>query len=163
MTSTPDTLPPAAARAGNDRAGEYAIRIAGLEFAWSAGAPPVLQIDELQVAHGEHLCLAGPGGSGKSTLLGLVGGIFDPSQGTAEVLGTELANLPRRRRDRLRADHIGVVFVSHDTRLGRSSTGSYPWSSSIRPRRKPASAPRRQGPERRVQTMVVSRLAAKSL
>ena len=103
-------MPSTAVNAANHHAGEYAIRVAGMEFAWSADSPLVLRIDELLIRRAERVYLAGPSGSGKSTLLSLIGGITEPRKGTVEVLGTEFAQLPRWRRDRFRADHIGFVF-----------------------------------------------------
>lgn len=70
----------------------------------------MLAIDDLRIAPAERVYLSGPSGSGKSTLLSLIGGIVEPSSGVVEVLGTELARIPRRQRDRFRADHIGFVF-----------------------------------------------------
>ncbi|MFT5446483.1 MAG: putative ABC transport system ATP-binding protein [Gammaproteobacteria bacterium] len=103
-------MPATATRAANEPANEYAIRITGMEFSWTADTPAVLRIDELLVRRAERVYLAGPSGSGKSTLLNLIGGITEQDKGTVEVLGTELSQLPRRRRDRFRADHIGFVF-----------------------------------------------------
>ncbi|MFT5390789.1 MAG: putative ABC transport system ATP-binding protein [Gammaproteobacteria bacterium] len=103
-------MPVTATREENDSVSDYAIRIAGMEFAWAADTPEVLRIDELLVRRAERVYLAGPSGSGKSTLLSLIGGITEQDKGTVEVLGTEFSQLPRRRRDRFRADHIGFVF-----------------------------------------------------
>ena len=54
--------------------------------------------------------LRGESGSGKSTLLGLLSGLTVPTQGTATILGTDLATLGPRGRDAFRARNIGVVF-----------------------------------------------------
>ena len=54
--------------------------------------------------------IQGASGSGKSTLLGLLGGVLVPQAGTVRVLGTDLAALSGRARDRFRVDHIGFIF-----------------------------------------------------
>ncbi|MEO0981339.1 MAG: ATP-binding cassette domain-containing protein, partial [Pseudomonadota bacterium] len=59
---------------------------------------------------GERLFLRGPSGSGKSTLLGLIAGVAAPSAGRVHVLGRDMAKLGSAARDRMRADHLGVIF-----------------------------------------------------
>jgi putative ABC transport system ATP-binding protein len=86
-----------------------AIDIQHLRFGWQRDRI-VLDIPRLQVPRAERLFLQGPSGSGKSTLLGLLGGVLVPSQGTIQVLGTDLATLSGAGRDRYRADHIGIIF-----------------------------------------------------
>lgn len=86
-----------------------AIDIAGLRFGWNRAAV-LLEVPALRVARGERVFLHGPSGSGKSTLLGLLGGVLTPQAGRVGVLGTDLAALPARARDRFRAEHIGIVF-----------------------------------------------------
>lgn len=46
----------------------------------------------LQVAHGEFICLLGPSGCGKSTLLNVISGLEAPTQGTVIVSGKEVAS-----------------------------------------------------------------------
>jgi len=64
----------------------------------------------LTVASGEKLFLLGESGSGKSTLLSLICGIAQPQRGTVHVNGVELSGLSGAKRDRFRANHIGVIF-----------------------------------------------------
>ena len=45
----------------------------------------VLEDINLEVAHGEFLCLIGPSGCGKSTLLRLVGGLIEPTSGEIRI------------------------------------------------------------------------------
>lgn len=70
----------------------------------------MLQIEAFDLAYGERLFLRGPSGSGKSTLLGLIAGVLEAQSGRINVLGDDLAGLPGRARDRIRADHLGVIF-----------------------------------------------------
>ena len=63
-----------------------------------------------ELAAGERLFVEGPSGSGKSTLFSLLGGVLRPRKGTVRILGSTISDMPARRRDRFRADHIGFVF-----------------------------------------------------
>lgn len=46
-----------------------------------------LQNINLEITHGERICLLGHNGSGKSTMLRLIAGVYSPSQGMIEVCG----------------------------------------------------------------------------
>ena len=85
------------------------ISIEELRFSWPSGGE-VLNIERFDLNAGERLFLRGPSGSGKSTLLGLIAGVLEPGAGHVNVLGMDLAKLPSARRDRIRADHLGVIF-----------------------------------------------------
>ena len=97
-----DALPPAQVPA---------LAIEKLRFGWP-GQPLLLSIEALSIATGERVFLRGPSGSGKSTLLGLAAGVLAPQSGRVVVMGQDLAQLPRARRDQFRGDHIGYVFQS---------------------------------------------------
>jgi len=86
-----------------------AIQIEDLRFAWK-GAEPVLDVPAFTLARGERLFLRGPSGSGKSTLLGVIAGVLVADAGRVNVLGQELGSLSSAARDRMRADHLGVIF-----------------------------------------------------
>jgi len=81
-----------------------------LRFRWPGAETDVLDLPAFRLAAGERVFLQGPSGSGKSTLLALLGGVLAPRAGSLEVLGTDLARLGARARDRFRADHVGFVF-----------------------------------------------------
>lgn len=85
------------------------VSAADLRFAWP-GHAPVLEIDSFELSAGERLFLRGPSGSGKSTLLGLIAGVLEAQSGRLEVLGHDMAQLSGSARDRVRADHLGVIF-----------------------------------------------------
>lgn len=87
-----------------------ALSIAELVYRWPRQPAPCLDIPRFDVAAGERVFLHGPSGSGKSTLLNLVGGVAVPERGRVALLGSDLARLSGRARDRFRADHIGFVF-----------------------------------------------------
>jgi putative ABC transport system ATP-binding protein len=59
---------------------------------------------------GEFLCIMGPSGSGKTTLLHLVSGLDQPSSGSIELAGIDLAKLNRRRQTQHRRDTVAHVF-----------------------------------------------------
>jgi putative ABC transport system ATP-binding protein len=74
------------------------------------GAVPVLDIDSFTMAAGEQCALEGQSGSGKSTLLHVISGIMRPDAGSVVIDGIDLTRLPEARRDRVRADRLGLVF-----------------------------------------------------
>ena len=86
------------------------VEIDRIRFAWKPGQSDVLDIAHFEVAAGERVFIEGPSGSGKSTLFSLLGGVSSPREGTVRILGAGISEMPARRRDRFRADHIGFVF-----------------------------------------------------
>ncbi|RQG97612.1 ABC transporter ATP-binding protein [Natrarchaeobius oligotrophus] len=64
----------------------------------------------ISCARGEIVGLEGPSGSGKSTILHAIAGLLVPTDGSVEVLGTNLATRSSRERTRLRRRHVGIVF-----------------------------------------------------
>ncbi len=86
------------------------LDIEQLQFAWPGDARPTLHINELSLAEGEKVFLFGPSGSGKSTLLAVIGGLVRPQQGQVRLRDQELTELRGAKRDRLRAEHLGVIF-----------------------------------------------------
>ncbi len=40
---------------------------------------------DLEIGHGEFVCIVGPSGCGKSTFLRMVAGLINPSAGTVEI------------------------------------------------------------------------------
>ncbi|HPQ96313.1 MAG: ABC transporter ATP-binding protein [Thiothrix sp.] len=86
------------------------IELRELRFRWPGQARAVLAIPQLTLQAGEHVFLRGPSGSGKTTLLNLLAGILKPQQGELHLLGQPAHRLRAAARDRLRADHMGVIF-----------------------------------------------------
>jgi putative ABC transport system ATP-binding protein len=89
------------------------LALQGLEFAWHragrASDGPTLRFADVQAAQGAQLLLRGPSGSGKSTLLALIAGLLTPRAGRVLVAGTDVAALPRSRRDAWRGQTLGFV------------------------------------------------------
>lgn len=61
---------------------------------------------------GEFVAIMGPSGCGKSTLLNILGLLDNPSGGSYNLLGIEVANLRERERTNYRKGNIGFVFQS---------------------------------------------------
>jgi putative ABC transport system ATP-binding protein len=91
------------------------VELRGITFAYGEGAlrREVLREVDLSIAPGEIVLLTGPSGSGKTTLLTLIGALRAMQQGTARVLGQELAGASEGARVALRG-RIGFIFQNHN-------------------------------------------------
>jgi putative ABC transport system ATP-binding protein len=87
-----------------------AVTIDSLRFAWPGQAHSGLDIGHFELAPAERVFLRGPSGCGKSTLLGLIAGVLTAQSGRIEILGQSVDGLGGAARDRLRADHFGIIF-----------------------------------------------------
>jgi putative ABC transport system ATP-binding protein len=61
---------------------------------------------------GEFVAIMGPSGCGKSTLLNILGMLDNPSSGSYNFFGSEVAGMSERQRANLRKGNIGFVFQS---------------------------------------------------
>jgi lipoprotein-releasing system ATP-binding protein len=68
---------------------------------------------DFQVERAEFLSIIGQSGSGKSTLLNILGLLDKPTQGTLQLLGTDVVSLSAGKRAAFRNEHIGFVFQFH--------------------------------------------------
>jgi putative ABC transport system ATP-binding protein len=127
------------------------IDIENLAFAWKSG-PQVLNVPEFRLEAGERVFLRGPSGSGKSTLLGLIAGVLAPQQGSVRVLGEDMTALSASRRDRLRADHVGVIFQMFNLVPYLSVTGNVLLPLRFSPARRKAAGSDAEGEARRLLT-----------
>lgn len=66
----------------------------------------------LDVNEGEFLSIMGPSGCGKSTLLNIIGLLDEPTSGTVEIAGKNVAGLSDDALARLRNLTLGFVFQS---------------------------------------------------
>ena len=73
---------------------------------------PVRGVD-LDVPKGRFLCITGRSGSGKTTLLKMLGGILDPTEGTVEVEGVSIYDLPEKKLAAYRSDKTGFIFQDY--------------------------------------------------
>lgn len=65
-----------------------------------------------EIKKGEFVAIMGPSGCGKSTLLNILGLLDNPSGGSYELMGQEVAQLKERDRTKFRKGNIGFVFQS---------------------------------------------------
>lgn len=81
-----------------------------LAYRWPGRGAFALEVPDFAMAPGERVLLLGESGSGKSTLLSLICGTLAAQSGCVRISGTDLASLSPSRRDRFRAEHVGVIF-----------------------------------------------------
>jgi putative ABC transport system ATP-binding protein len=68
----------------------------------------------IEIKAGEFTAIIGPSGSGKSTLLHLIGGLDNPTSGTAELAGEDIAAMNGNQLSDFRRDHIGFIFQAYN-------------------------------------------------
>ncbi len=95
-----------------DASDDTLIRIDHLSKTYSRGGQPipVLKDINLAVRRAEFVSLMGPSGSGKSTLLNLIAGIDQPSTGTIQIAGVDIATLDETALADWRAANVGFIF-----------------------------------------------------
>ena len=94
-----------------ETAKEQQIRIEKLCFQYAKSSNnKLINIEKWHINAGQKVFLYGPSGSGKSTLLNLLAGTLKPDSGTIQIFGNQVSALSARKRDKFRAQHIGVVF-----------------------------------------------------
>lgn len=67
---------------------------------------------DLEIKDGEFVAIMGPSGCGKSTLLNILGLLDNPSEGSYNFYGAEVAKMSERQRAQHRKGNIGFVFQS---------------------------------------------------
>jgi ATP-binding cassette subfamily B protein len=85
--------------------GAPVVRFRDVSFAYEDGEDVLHGID-LAIERGEKVALVGESGGGKSTIVNLLLGLYEPREGSVEVVGRSSTELPL---DQLRS-RIGVVF-----------------------------------------------------
>lgn len=63
-----------------------------------------------EVEAGEIFVVMGLSGSGKSTLIRTLNGLWAPTAGSVEVLGTDIAKIDSAALRKVRSEHISMVF-----------------------------------------------------
>ena len=86
------------------------LALKDVRYRWPGRASFALDIEGFQIARSERVLLLGESGSGKSTLLSLICGPITAAAGSVTVAGTDIAALSAGKRDRFRAEQIGLIF-----------------------------------------------------
>ena len=87
-----------------------ALDIEDLFFQWDKKNKFSLKIKKLSIKKNKKIIMFGESGSGKSTLLNLISGIISPVSGKIVVKNKVINNLPQNKKDKFRANNIGVIF-----------------------------------------------------
>ena len=92
------------------------VSVRGLSRDYEQGSHTVraLRAVDLDIEPGEFTALMGPSGSGKSTLLNLIGGLDEPTAGSVEIEGANLAAMTPAARSDLRRDRLGFIFQAYN-------------------------------------------------
>ena len=69
------------------------IKDVSKEYESQSGKVPVLKNVSISINKGEFVGIVGNSGSGKTTLLNLIGGLYQPTEGTVTVDGVDLGTL----------------------------------------------------------------------
>ncbi|MCP4574064.1 MAG: ABC transporter ATP-binding protein [bacterium] len=98
------------------------IRIEGLTRTYVMGTNQVHALAgiDLTVSAGEMVAVMGASGSGKSTLMNMIGCLDQPTSGSYELDGEQVADLGRNRLADLRNRRLGFVFQGFNL-LSRTS------------------------------------------
>jgi len=86
------------------------LSLKNVRYRWPGRASFSLEIPDFSIAGSESVLLLGASGSGKSTLLSLICGTITAQSGSVTVAGTDIASLSAGKRDRFRAEQIGLIF-----------------------------------------------------
>ncbi|NKB33260.1 MAG: ATP-binding cassette domain-containing protein [Pseudomonadales bacterium] len=68
----------------------------------------------IEIERGEFTAIVGPSGSGKTTLLHLIGGLDNPTSGSVDLSGTNIAEMTGTALSDFRRDHIGFIFQAYN-------------------------------------------------
>lgn len=86
------------------------LQLDDVRYRWPGRASFGLHVPALSLAPAETVLLLGESGSGKSTLLSLICGTILAQSGRVSVAGTDIAALSSGKRDKFRAEQIGLIF-----------------------------------------------------
>ncbi|MFN1835428.1 ABC transporter ATP-binding protein [Balneola sp. MJW-20] len=92
------------------------IKTTGLTKIYNADQVPVHALNgvDMEIQKGEFTAIVGPSGSGKTTLLNIIGGLDEPTEGSAWIHNTDLTKLSDKELIKFRLNHIGFVFQSYN-------------------------------------------------
>lgn len=92
------------------------VTISKLKKYFGEGSRQVKALDgiDLTIEKGRFLSIVGASGSGKTTLLNTIGGLYEPTEGTVIVDGTDLSELTEEQLTVFRRRKIGFVFQDYN-------------------------------------------------
>ncbi len=113
---------PTRSREGALKAGvdpSQGLRFANVTFAYPGSDVPAVRDVSFEVAPGEKLALVGKNGSGKTTIIKLLAGLYEPTEGSISLHGTDLRDwdLTALRRK------LGIIFqdfVRYQLKVGEN-------------------------------------------
>lgn len=93
---------------------EVLIKLAGLKkvFYTEEVETHALNSVNLDVQRGDYIAISGPSGCGKSTLLSLMGLLDTASEGQYWLSGTNVSDISKKERAKIRNKEIGFIFQS---------------------------------------------------
>lgn len=86
------------------------IQVKDVSFSYNDFDDVVLNIDYFESLMNDRVFIEGASGEGKSTFLNLIIGLLAAQRGSITVSGKQLDLLSQIETDRVRADHIGIIF-----------------------------------------------------
>ncbi|QJD95460.1 ATP-binding cassette domain-containing protein [Mucilaginibacter robiniae] len=87
---------------------QIALQLNGIWHQYRGQSP--LHFANWQIAQGEQWLMLGKSGSGKTTLMHIMAGLLKPHNGEVILHQQSLYQLPPGQLDRLRGQHVGIVF-----------------------------------------------------
>ncbi len=131
------------------------LELSNLQFGWTPDTT-LIDIAQFKLAPGESVFLRGPSGSGKSTLLGLIGGVLKPRAGAVRIQGENIADKTPAVRDRIRADHLGIIFQQFNLLPYLSVLGNVTLPCRFSKKRKARSAESHASPADEARSLIES-------
>lgn len=92
------------------------VTIHNLKKYFGRGARQVKAVDgiSLSIEKGKFTAIVGASGSGKTTLLNMIGGLYEPTEGTVIVDGVDLSGLTEEQLTVFRRRKVGFVFQDYN-------------------------------------------------
>ena len=92
------------------------VSIHHLKKYFGSGIRQVRAIDDISLTIEKYkfTAIVGASGSGKTTLLNVIGGLYEPTEGTVIVDGTDLSKLNEDQRTVFRRRKAGFVFQDYN-------------------------------------------------